>query len=64
VISGVILGVCWYLNREILDRLRHIRVKEVDLTYDGFYLICQKHNLDFDALPTSKKKSWLPKRGD
>lgn len=59
VISGAIFGVCWYLDREILDRLRYMRAREVSLAYDSFYLICKKHELDFDASPTSKKKGWL-----
>lgn len=35
-----------YLNREILKRLRSMRVKEVRLTYESFYLISKKHQLD------------------
>ncbi len=56
MISGIIFGVCWYLDKEILDSLRYRRMKEMGLAYDGFYLICQKHNLDFDTSPPSEKK--------
>jgi hypothetical protein len=36
-----------YMNNEILKRLRHMRVKELNLAYDGFYLVCKKNNLVF-----------------
>jgi len=35
-----------YMNNEILKRLRYMRVKELNLAYDGFYLICKKENLE------------------
>lgn len=35
-----------YLNNEILDRLRVMRAKEVDLAYDGFYVISKEAKLD------------------
>lgn len=35
-----------YMNKEIVERLRTMRVKELNLAYDAFYLICKKHNLD------------------
>ncbi len=46
VVSIFALLVFWYLNREILDRLRYMRSKEINLVYDGFYLICTRHDLD------------------
>lgn len=38
-----------YLNREIVNRLRFMRVKELMLAFDGFYLICKRYKLDFSA---------------
>lgn len=35
------------INREILRGLRYMRVKEIQLAYDGFYLICKKKGLNF-----------------
>ncbi|GIK38599.1 MAG: hypothetical protein BroJett011_24320 [Chloroflexota bacterium] len=37
-----------YLNKEIITQLRFMRVKELDLAYDGFYLICQKNDFEID----------------
>jgi hypothetical protein len=36
-----------YLNSEILKRLRPMRVKEVRMTYESFYLLSTKHELDY-----------------
>lgn len=36
-----------YLNKEILQRLRFMRVKELNLAHDAFYLICKKNNVVF-----------------
>ncbi len=35
-----------YMNNEILQRLRYMRAKELNLAYDGFYLVCKKNKLD------------------
>jgi hypothetical protein len=48
LVSAFALVAFWYLNREILNRLRFRRVKELHLAYDGFYLICNEHDLDFE----------------
>ena len=37
-----------YMNKEILQRLRYMRVKELNLAYDGFYLVCTNHNHKLD----------------
>jgi hypothetical protein len=37
-----------YLNKEIIAQLRFMRVKELDLAYDGFYLICEKNDFEID----------------
>lgn len=36
-----------YLRREILKRLRPMRVKEVRMAYESFYLLSTKHELDY-----------------
>lgn len=38
--------VFWYMNNEILSRLHSMRMKDLNLAYDAFYLINQKHKLD------------------
>ncbi len=35
-----------YMNNEIINRIRHMRVKEVNLAHDAFYLISTKCKLD------------------
>jgi hypothetical protein len=35
-----------YLNRDILERLRLMRVKELSMAFDGLFLICIRHKLD------------------
>ena len=35
-----------YLNRTILSELRFMRMKEIDLAYDGFYIISKKYKFD------------------
>ena len=47
VIAVLSLLACWYTNREILRQLRFMRVKELNLAFDGYYLICKKRNRDF-----------------
>ena len=46
MVSVLALVAIWYLNREILDRLRFMRMKELNLAYDGFYIICRKNKLE------------------
>jgi hypothetical protein len=46
LVSAFALVAFGYLNREILNRLRFMRIKELNLAYDGFYLICKEHDLD------------------
>lgn len=46
LVTILVLFVLLYMNREILRRLRYMRVKELNLAHDGFYLVCKKHNLD------------------
>ena len=45
-ISASALVTFWYLNREILDRLRFMRAKELNLAFDGFYVVCNRHKLE------------------
>jgi hypothetical protein len=44
--SLIALSVFVYMNNEILQRLRYMRAKELNLAHDGFYLVCKKNNLD------------------
>lgn len=46
VISLLALFIFWYMNTEIIRRLRFMRIKELNLVYGGFYIICKKHNFD------------------
>lgn len=36
------------LNKEIISQLRFMRAKELDLAYDGFYIICEKYDFEMD----------------
>ena len=42
ILAFILFG---YLRNEILDRLRFMRAKELNLVYDGLFLICKKHKL-------------------
>jgi hypothetical protein len=46
MLSALGLAAIWYLNREILERLRFMRTKELNLAFDGFFVICRRHNLE------------------
>ena len=46
MLSILALVAIWYLNREILARLRFMRTKELNLAFDGFYIICRKNKLE------------------
>lgn len=46
IVSFLAFLVFEYFSREILKRLRPMRVKEVRMVYDSFYLVSTKHNLD------------------
>lgn len=46
-ISFIIQIIFEIINIEIIRGLRFMRVKEIQLAYDGFYLICKKEGLDF-----------------
>jgi hypothetical protein len=46
MLSALGLAAIWYLNREILERLRFMRTKELNLAFDGFFIICYRHNLE------------------
>jgi len=46
IVSVLAFIVFGYLRREILDRLRFMRAKELNLAYDGLYLICKRYNLE------------------
>jgi hypothetical protein len=46
MLSALGLAAIWYLNREILERLRFMRTKELNLAFDGFFIICRRHNLE------------------
>lgn len=47
VISFLVLFISWYMKRGILQRLRLMRLKELSIVYNGFYIICKKYDLDF-----------------
>lgn len=46
IVSVLAFIVFGYLRREILDRLRFMRAKELNLAYDGLYLTCKRYNLE------------------
>jgi hypothetical protein len=47
IISVLVYLIFEYMNREILERLRFMRVKEVRMTYESFYLVSTEHKLDY-----------------
>jgi len=47
IICLFLFFILMYINNEIIQRLRIMRAKELNLTYDAFYIICQKNNLHF-----------------
>ena len=46
LVSVFVFLILLYLRNEILSRLRLMRVKEINLAYDGFYLICKEKDYD------------------
>ena len=48
IVSVIVYVIFSYLSKEIVARLRIMRAKELDLAYDGFYIICTKHNFEMD----------------
>lgn len=46
LVSVLIFWILLYLRNEILSRLRFMRVKEIRLAYDGFYLISKEKDYD------------------
>ena len=56
--SGVILLACLFVvvglgwvRRQILEQLRFMRVRELDLAFDAFYFISKRHELEFSHPP-------------
>jgi len=47
IISVLAYLVFEYMKSEILKRLRFMRVKEVRMTYESFYLVSKEHKLDY-----------------
>lgn len=43
IISIIIFVIFCCINKEILNRFRGIRLKEVDTVYDAFFIVCKKH---------------------
>jgi hypothetical protein len=50
MMSALALMAFWYLNREIMDRLRLMRSKELNLAFDGFYVLSNRYKLNFGAV--------------
>jgi hypothetical protein len=46
MLSALALVAILYLNKEIIDRLRFMRTKEINLAYDGFFILSRRYKLD------------------